>query len=385
MSAYRLLKGFYFAEVAILLLVSLSSWGCAVSQNANGKMAVNPLQYGLKEAKTGEDSYRVLLRTHQEAQKMGAGVSYAGIEHIDVTIPDNAKPIPLTHYTDFAGVTIQVENKKKGIFLFTLSSKLTPVSLKGEEIDSGDFTHHPVLRSGNKLLVIYDKTLWVQERKGYGKGTERKDIMMVRDGRGGNSPVKSYSTLTSKPDCYYCDVDVKRKTVIKNVTFNRTSTSTEKTFLVKIENQYNVEVTGVNIKTPDGTGLYGDRVIYIVNCADVKLKDISVRRTYSLPKQSGYRVCINNIYDLYVENMYGRANWGVFGNHNVNKAYLKNCDINRFDVHCYGRDVKFENCNFVDLYNQFSRMYGEIRFKNCTFTSCHPVLIEGSYNGFYSL
>ena len=61
---------------------------------------------------------------------------------------------------------------------------------------------------------------------------------------------------------------------------------------------------------------------------------------------------------------------------------MKNCDFNRFDIHCYGRDVSFENCNFVDLYNQFSSVYGLISFKKCTFTNFRPVLIESSYNAY---
>ena len=382
MSAFRLMPGRYIPAGIIVVLTVFIVWGCAVSQYTSAPKVVNPLDYGLNEAKTGEERYHILLRTHQEARNRGVGVSYAGIGHINVTIPDNAKSIPLTSFTDFAGVTIQVENKKKGMFLYTLSSKLTPIAVDGKDIDDGDFHRYPDLKKGNKLLVIYDKNLWVQERIGYGKGTERKDIMLVRNGRGSNNPVQGYSTASSLPDCYYRDVDSGTKTIIKNVTFERTARSTEKTYLVKIENQYNVEVTGVNIRTPDGTGLYGDMVIYIANCADVKLKDISVNGTYSLPKQSGYGVRINNIYNLYVENMYGRANWGVFGNHDVNRAYLKNCDINRFDVHCYGRDIRFDNCNFIGLYNQFSGMYGVIRFNDCTFTDCHPVLIEGSYNAF---
>ena len=346
------------------------------------KQMVNPLQYGLKEAESGEERYQVLLRTHKEALRLGVGVSYAGIKRIDLTIPENAKSIPLTKNTDFAGVTITVENKQKSLSLFVLANKLNPVSVEGKEIDNHDFSHNPILKTGNKLLVIYDKTLWVEERIGYGKGTERKDIMLVRSGKGSNGPVQSYCTAMSNPDCYYCDVDVSEKNVIKNLTFNRTNTSTEKTYLVKIENQYNVEISNVTINTPDETGLTGDRAIYIVNCAKVVIKDVVVNCTYSLPRQAGYGVSIHNIYDLYVENMYARANWGVFGNHNVNKAYLKNCDINRFDNHCYGRDVRFDNCNFVDLYNQFSGMYGEIRFDKCTFTNCHPVLIEGTYNAF---
>lgn len=340
------------------------------------------MQYGLRDAKTGEDRYQVLLRTHKEAQRLGLGVSYAGIKKIDLTIPEKAKSIPLTQNTDFAGVTITVENKQKSMFLFVMGNKLNPVKVEGIEIDNHDFSRNPILKSGNELLVISDKTLWVEERIGYGKGTERKDIMLVRNGKGSNEPVQSYCTAASDPDCYYCNVDVSEKNVFKNVTFNRTNTSTEKTYLVNIENQYNVEISNVTINTPEGSGLTGDRVIYLVNCAKVVIRDITVNGTYSLPRQAGYGVSIYNIYDLYVENMYARANWGVFGNHNVNKVYLKNCDINRFDNHCYGKDVRFDNCNFVDLYNQFSGMYGDIWFNKCTFTNCHPVLIEGSYNAF---
>jgi len=61
---------------------------------------------------------------------------------------------------------------------------------------------------------------------------------------------------------------------------------------------------------------------------------------------------------------------------------LKNCDINRFDIHCYGKDVRFENCNFVDQYNQFSSVYGELYFKNCTFTNFSPILMEYTYNAY---
>jgi hypothetical protein len=118
----------------------------------------------------------------------------------------------------------------------------------------------------------------------------------------------------------------------------------------------------------------------MLNCVDVTLDGISINGTYSLPKRFGYGVSLDNIYNLQVKNMYARANWGVFGNNNVNKAMLQDCDINRFDIHCYGKDVSFEKCTFVDFYNQFSSIYGLISFKHCTFTRFTPILIEGTYN-----
>ena len=343
---------------------------------------ISPLDYGLKEAKTGEERYMVLRRTHEEAQRLGVGVSYAGIKEIQLKIPAGAKPLPLTNYTDFAGVTIKVENIEKGFFLFSVLSSVTQLEVKGMEIDSRDYSNNRDLRKGNKLLVVTDNTPWVENRKGYDYGAIRKDIVMVANGKGSNGPVQSYCSIESNPECYYCEVNPSEKKIIKNITFERLATSTEKTYLVKIENQNNVELSNITIKTPQGSGLYGDRAIFVANCMNVTLSDITINDTYSLPNKYGYGVSLNNIYNLHVDNMYARADWGVFGNNNVHKATLKKCDINRFDIHCYGKDIIFEDCNFVNLYNQFSSVYGLISFKNCVFTGFTPVLIGHSYNAY---
>lgn len=342
---------------------------------------ISPLQFGLNEAKTGVDCYYVLQKTHNEAYRLGVGVSYSGVKELFLEIPENAHSLPLTSFTDFAGVSLIVKNTQKDFFLFSMSNMVTSVDLNGEEIDGRDFTLNPILKSGRKLLVIKDKTPWVENRIGYNYGATRKDIMLVENGRGGNATVQSYCTSASSPECYYCEVNHSPK-IVKNIVFQRTSGSTKKTYLIMAENQYNVKLSNVDITTPDGSGLYGDKAIYMLNCVDVTLDGITINGTYSLPKRFGYGVSLDNIYNLQVKNMYARANWGVFGNNNVHKAMLQNCDINRFDIHCYGKDVRFENCNFVDLYNQFSSMYGEVVFENCIFTKFTPVLIEGTYNAY---
>lgn len=208
----------------------------------------------------------------------------------------------------------------------------------------------------------------------------RKDIMLVKDGKSGHGPMQSYCTAVSCPECLYRDVDVSAKATIKNVIFNRTKNSTKMTRFVKIENQYNVELSNITINTPDGSGLYSDRAIYMVNCSDVVLTDITINGTYSLPRKFGYGISLNNTYNVSFYDLYARGNWGVFGNNNVHKAFLKNCDINRFDIHCYGKDINFEDSNFVSLYNQFSSVYGELIFKDCTFTNFTPILQGSSYN-----
>ena len=342
---------------------------------------INPLQFGLNEAKTGTDRYYVLQRAHNEAYRLGVGVSYSGVKELFLEIPKDAQSLPLTSFTDYAGVSLIVKNTQKDFFLFSMVNKVTSVDLNGEEIDSLDFTMNPVMKSGKKLLVIKDKTPWVENRIGYDYGATRKDIMLVENGRGGNATVQSYCTSASSPECYYCEVNPSPK-IVKNIVFQRASGSTKKTYLIMAENQYNVKLSNADITTPDGSGLYGDKAIYMLNCVDVTLDGITINGTYSLPKRFGYGVSLDNIYNLQVKNMYARANWGVFGNNNVNKAMLQNCDINRFDIHCYGKDVSFEKCSFVDFYNQFSSVYGELYFRSCTFTSFFPILMEYSYNAY---
>ena len=343
---------------------------------------INPIQFGLKKAKTGEERYYVLQRTHEEARRLGVGVSYAGIKEIYVEIPSNPHSIPLSSYTDFAGATITVENKQKNFYLFSMSAALTSVEVRGKEIDNHDFSQNPVLGVGNKLLVIKDKTLWVENRIGYDYGATRKDIMLVKDGKSGHGPVQSYCTSVSCPECSYRDVDVSAKLIIKNVVFNRTENSSHITCFVKIENQYDVELSNITINTPDGSGLYRDRAIYIVNCSDVVFTGITINGTYSLPRKYGYGISLDNTYNVCFYDLYARGNWGVFGNNNVHKAFLKGCDINRFDIHCYGKDISFEDCNFVDLYNQFSSVYGLISFTDCNFSNFTPILMGRSYNAY---
>lgn len=66
----------------------------------------------------------------------------------------------------------------------------------------------------------------------------------------------------------------------------------------------------------------------------------------------------------------------------MNNTRLRDCDINRFDVHCYGKDIFFERSKFRNLYNQFSSMFGDVEFSNCEFYDFIPVLFETTYNAY---
>lgn len=100
---------------------------------------------------------------------------------------------------------------------------------------------------------------------------------------------------------------------------------------MNVENQYNLEFKNIDFHTPQDT-LVGDAMIGVTNCCDVTFKDVWIDGTYSKTDYYGYGICMGNVSNAKFIRLKGNANWGVFGNNNVNTAYLKDCDINRFDV-----------------------------------------------------
>lgn len=347
---------------------------------SSDRLEINPISSGIKKAKNDIERYYILLHCHQKAVLNNAAISYKGIDTLRIEIPKDFKTIPLTDNVDFGGVTLIVKNQVKDCYLYTMTAPLAEVKISGEEIDKGDFKNNRVLRSGVSLLVVEDGEPWC-ERRGYVSKVIRKDAMVVRNGVSTNLPVLSYSSEVSKPIGQYRSIGLQNK-LIKNLNFVRTNSSTYITNCIKIENQYNIDISNITITTPCDSIKYGDKAIHIENSVDVNLNDIHIYGTYSQKRQYGYGISLMNIYDLKVNRMFARSNWGVFGTHCINKVRLKDCDINRFDIHCYGKDVKAIGCSFSHLYNQFSSIYGTIVFDKCTFEDFVPVLIESSYNAY---
>ena len=338
------------------------------------------MQYGYDKAKTGEERYQVLYKTHCEAVKLGVDVDYTGLNEIVLTIPDNAKSIPLTERNDFADATIIVTNTSHGFFLFQRAYELEPVKVTKGMIKRGCYPAVKKKTHGRALLLIEDKTPWVANRKGYNYAAIRKDAMIVENGKAVNTPVYTYKSKQSQPMAY-CRVLEGNGTEVKNLTFKRTANSTHITYLLKISNEDNIWIENIETFTPE-SNLTADAIFRIENSTNIHFTDVRINGTYSGKEAYGYGMNLENVYNVQFDHFYGNGKWGVFGNNNVNTAVFRNCRMNRFDIHCYGKDVTFEDCEFFDLYNQFSSFYGKLVFKHCTFTNFIPVSLEMSYNAY---
>lgn len=342
---------------------------------------LTPFDYGLKDARTDIERYEVLLQTHTMAVKMRKAVSYKGIGEICIEIPKGGKSIPLSYKTDFAGVKIIVKNKAQKIALFEFQREVFEVFIPKEILITGSFKKINELRGGKKMLVIKDQTRWVAQRVGYNGWSTRKDLLLLKKGKVRNSVVSTYDDNESDPKFYWCQIGGKQ-VVFKNLTFERTNDSDFITNLCFFSNVDNILFKNVRTITPSNTGLYGDCIIKLENCANITFEDVTIEGTYSLKDKYGYGIGMDNVWNVSFFRLKANGEWGVFGNNNVNCAKLDDCDINRFDIHCYGKDVYCKNTIFRDLYNQFSSLYGTLRFEGCHFVSFIPVLFESSYSAY---
>ena len=365
----------------VLMLLTIIFVSCATARQQTGQLKdVSPFDYGLARAKTGIERYNVLLKTHQAAVSGGVNVDYSGIDTIKLEIPAKAEQIPLTYYNDFNGCVFVIKNTARHFYLFKFLNEGRSIKIDKRSIDVGEYRKYKELNRGRALLIIEDENLWVDNRKGYSYGHTRKDIQLIENRVARNEVVMPYNNKYSRPQCKFLSLD-DTPLVVKDISINRSQECLYVTHIFQIEGWDNVRISNVIINTPENK-LHGDHAISISNCTNVTFDNVHIEGTYSHENGYGYGISLNNVWNFKATKLYGNGKWGVFGNNNVNNVTIEDSKINRFDIHCYGRDMSFKNVEFFDLYNQYSSVYGTIKYDNCTFTDFIPVLNGGSYNSF---
>lgn len=345
-------------------------------------LLLSPFDFGLAEAETDSARYEVLYATHTKALELGADVSYQGIGTLVIEVTESSLPIPLTRHNDFAGVHLIVKNQHKAQYLFSMADTLwQSVELSPAAVDSGNFSSIPSLAEGTCMLLLEDLQPWVNNRSGYKYGAMRKDLLLLYNGQAQNKPVSAYATDSTILKASVHPTDNTLKT-ITDLTITRDTSATTKTFCFYIHGINNLKISKLRINTPDTKNLYADAAINIENCTNIALEDVTIDGTYSRTNTYGYGIQMNNVWNSHFLRLTANANWGVFGTNNLSNTTLKDCNINRFDIHCYGRDVFIYNCKFNKLYNQFSSVFGTVWFEECRFTEFIPVLFEPSYNAY---
>ena len=341
----------------------------------------------LNSAPDDSTRYRLLRQAHIQSLADGDTLSYKGIDTLRLAIPAGAEPIPLGTYNDFANAVFIVRNNTANLFLFSRTPSMQPIATDLPDshlcaaIDSGDFTCIPDILHGQWLLRVVDSTPWVNRRIDHSYGHYREELLRLDSGRTADRPTMPYSGTVSHPRLFGRPIADSDKFQFTNITLLRDSLSTYKTYLLNIENLKPAYLHNVTVITPT-SNLVDDRIIRIYNCATVTLDKLTLLGSYSRTDHSGYGLLMNNCRKTLVLNLYARSAWGIFGTNNMYYTHFIHCDFDRFDIHCYGHNVIFEMCRQHDSYNQFSSVYGNIRYTDCTFDNFTPLLIEDSYNAY---
>lgn len=341
----------------------------------------------LADAPSDTSRYHIFRQAHLQALTNGQTLDYSGIDTLHIAIPAGAKPIPLAPRNDFANIVIVVKNTVANLFLFSRTPAMQPIatdlpdSLLCAAIDSGDFSHIPALAQGRWLLQVVDSTPWVNQRIGHSYGHYREELLCLDSGRTADRPTMPYIGTVSTPRLFGRPVADNDNFQFSNITLLRDSLSTYKTYLLNIENLTSPILSNVTVVTPS-SDLVEDCIIRIYNCANVTLDNLALLGSYSRTNHSGYGLLMDNCRNTRIRRLTARTPWGVFGTNNMHNTLFEYCDFDRFDIHCYGRDVTYRHCRQSNSYNQYSSIYGTILHDSCTFDNFTPLLIETSYNSY---
>ncbi|MBQ8714040.1 MAG: hypothetical protein IJ552_02395 [Prevotella sp.] len=316
-----------------------------------------------------------------------------------VTIDDNI-PIPLGKKTNFGNLTLKIirtQNYNGSVFLFSMNSSSTLSNkVSKKDVDSGLFHHIDELKDGMKIVHLKDTHFWTTVY--YSGNKYREDVLLVKDGQALNSVIAPYDTNGTMLECRYCSTDDSEKWV-KNLTLSRPLDPGENnvTNLVMVQYQNlvlleNITVNFYKNNNNNIVSLGNDTCFNINHSTNISFKNVTINGTYSRIDGYGYGMVLNNVWNSKFENLVAHGNWGVFGNYNLNYAYLKNCTLNRLDLHAYGKDIICEYCTFekdpdspdstTHIYNRFDGLYGMLLYKNCTFNDFYPVRIDNDFKLF---
>ena len=350
--------------------------------------------------KNEEDRYgklKSLLSSHRDYKVVFSDPTPGVSDTISITVPNNDAITNPPRYIDFNNWKINISNNHsqpgKCLLYIQNTASQENIHITPAQVDSLDYRQSRKYLDGKKILIVRDQRKWTKRTDSADDDYyRREDAILLEDGIAQNGPIASYDNPETAMDYYYYDVTSEEPVVLKNLVFERVAGDSHN--VIGLVSVYGYDdVTFENIECLFSPAGYknnptksGDTIFDIQYCTNVKFKDINIDGTYSKDDAYGYAFRLQTLTNVVFQNVDACGKWGVFGNFNINNILIDGCEINRFDIHCYGRDAKIIDTKFSNAlssnnnYNQISSFFGELSFVGCEFLNFVPLLFEPSYH-----
>lgn len=352
------------------------------------RTALSPISFGL----TGiGDETEIIRTTHVAANTLGVPVSYAGIASFSVQA--NAI-IPVATSVDFAGAQVVVLN---GIFgdhagttrqiLFQIRDPATPVvvtsaaAATASGLEAGSLTACAQFFAGPGMcyLEAVSGGPLVSNRGETGLAQYGQVFKVTRSG------VSTHPLSASMEDVTSMDLRTRAMPASGWITLSNLRTD---------PSQYNRQTIydiGRNQVKVDGFSVFGavgatylegtQQIIQVSDACDL----VFSRITGLAQEGSGtYVIGLSRAADVLIEDCsVSGPGWGWMGNNNVNGLTVRNCHLNRVDVHAGGHNIFVEGGSLAGRGVLVGWGGGVVSVRNTELIDCAAIQARTDYGGMF--
>jgi len=252
---------------------------------------------------------------------------------------------------DFNNVTIYAHSLTLSRYLFTLEvydfkteqNRTIETEYKkiSEAVQDGFFQYKQGIMFITDNTPLYNR---VTTKVDY----ERRDVLLVQNNELCNIPIMDYD---NDPDT---DAVIKFMPITKgfkfcNLRYDR-SGSENMAPLIWINYVYKPEICNIIIdSTHQWKGYCESGTIRLEYVYAPYLHDLALNNCYGDvvgTDQVNYNINMQGATNVIIERVFANSKWHTFGNQSINGVVCRDCVLDQWDSHVYGRDFLFENCTF---------------------------------------
>lgn len=305
------------------------------------------------------DDTDAIRRVHNAANQTGANVSYAGVQRF--AIQANAR-IQVNTSVDFAGAEVvpidgfvppPYPGTPFNIVTYEVIDPACPFVTVAGAVAAADLAQGSVfptrgLFDGHGVAILTAPYL-IPNHGNTGTSNYRQSFKINRNGEASYGLSVDLSPFAANITLGYRRTSL-RPLTISNLCIRENRNNWNDLNLVLFE-RCNVTFENFTLLPPVGeTSTYDslDGIISFYRCSDIKIRNIVATGRPVTKEIGSYVLALNEVADVYVEEMNALTGWGAQYGENINGVHFTDCVINRIDVHSSCHNLFVDKCKLGD-------------------------------------